>query len=301
MRKLEYPVLGVPVEFESDSEDILEIVEDAFGGWDCLDLRDRLSADPMLVKFMIGDGDEGAPGPTGHVRVRHFFPDADRVVASSPGSFGMSDPFRRETVAFVSEAMVADREHFRETFLEALTFALLSAFDRHPLHAAAVASGGHAVLLAGPSGSGKSSLAMVARTAGLDVLGDDHVWIQTTPKFRVWGAPRHIRLVSNAPSEDPRGKAVIRLDDARRNPAFYRADSATVCLLSRENTASLSRIDDTAIAGALHGRVDPGFDRFPDRHRQIVDELAAGGGWRLTLSENPDDALPFLRSMLEQR
>jgi hypothetical protein len=299
MRHLEYPVLGIPVRFATNSDDIFTIVENAFGGWDCLPPSDRLDAVPMVVRFTIGTTSEDVADANGHCPVAHSCPDADRVVASTHGSFGESDPSRRQVVAVVSPALVADREHFRETFLEALTFALLAAFDRHPIHAAAISNGSRAVLLAGPSGSGKSSLALVARNAGLRILGDDHVWIETVTKFRVWGAPRHIRLLSDKPSDDPRGKAVVRLDEARYDPSSYGADAATVCILARGSQASLARVDETTIVTALTERIDPGFDRFPERHPTVVKQLAAGGGWRLILSENPDDALPFLRVMLD--
>jgi hypothetical protein len=299
MRKLEYPVLGIPVTFESDCDDVLDVVTDSFGGWDCLESLHRGNGTPIVARFTAVDGDEGDTDPHGHYPVQHVCPDPDLVIARSVGSCGVSDPVRREVVAIVTRALLADRDHFRESFLEALTFALLSAFDRHPVHAAAIANADQAVLLAGPSGSGKSSLAMTAYTAGLRVLGDDHVWIETEPKLGVWGNPRHIRLVANAATGNPREKTVVRLDAARGDPASYRAGAATVCVLARGTSASLERVDDVAIASALNTRVDPGFDRFPDRHARVVTRLAKGGGWRLTLSENPDDALPFLRAMLE--
>jgi hypothetical protein len=43
----------------------------------------------------------------------------------------------------------------------------------------------------------------------------------------------------------------------------------------------------------------PGFDRFPARLPAVLDALTRPGGWQLTLSSNPDDAMPFIRTMLE--
>lgn len=47
--------------------------------------------------------------------------------------------------------------------------------ERYFVHAAGVASGGKAVLLAGPGGSGKSTTSVACLAAGLDFLGGDYV------------------------------------------------------------------------------------------------------------------------------
>jgi hypothetical protein len=46
--------------------------------------------------------------------------------------------------------------------------------------------------------------------------------------------------------------------------------------------------------------VDAGFDRYPARHERVVADLSRQGGWELELSDDPDDALPLLRRMLEE-
>src|SRR6185436_3042022 len=99
---------------------------------------------------------EGEP-VDGHTPVRHFCPDATRVFVHAPGGFGVSDPVRGESIAYVTTRLAADRAQFRAEVLEALTLALLSHFDRHPIHAAAITRRGRAVLLAGAAGAGKST------------------------------------------------------------------------------------------------------------------------------------------------
>ncbi|MDC7784293.1 hypothetical protein PQJ75_08080 [Rhodoplanes sp. TEM] len=50
-----------------------------------------------------------------------------------------------------------------------------------PIHAAAVARGGRAVLICGMSGAGKTSMALACAAAGWDYLGDDAVMVRADP------------------------------------------------------------------------------------------------------------------------
>ncbi|HEY4218295.1 MAG TPA: hypothetical protein VGM67_14235 [Gemmatimonadaceae bacterium] len=293
--RLEYtvslPVLGLPARFESNSQQVIDVVERAFGQWRTVDAPDD-ATDPFRIRIVVHDGPEDSERP---VRVRYIAPDANRIIAQSSGSIAISDPERRESVAYVSATAVEDREHFQSAFLEATTLALLAHFDRHPVHASAVALDGRAVLLAGPSGAGKSTLAHLAHEAGIDVMSEDRVWVQLDPTLRIWGWPGHARLRFAGES----AKRIVSL--ARSDGAnCHRADAAVVCVLARGSAASLDRIDSGTVCAALTHDVAPGFDRFPSRHNTCARTLAAPGGWRLTLSSDPRDALPLLQRMLRE-
>src|SRR2546426_10337610 len=150
---VELPVLGVPVRFESNSAAAIEVVEDAFGMWRALRASPELIAPRRLrVRLIVHDGDEGgAP----HAPVTCRMPDADRVVVHTPGSFGIADTSRGEAIAYVTPALLADRAHVRYGVIEGLTLTLVTACDRYPVHAAAIARGPVALLLAGPPGPGQ--------------------------------------------------------------------------------------------------------------------------------------------------
>ena len=65
----------------------------------------------------------------------------------------------------------------------------------YSVHAAAVADSGRAVLIAGPSGVGKSTLAVALVQAGFDVLGDDTTFVTFTDgELRVIGFPDEASL-----------------------------------------------------------------------------------------------------------
>lgn len=289
----ELPVLGIGTRFETNSAYVAGLIDEAFGRWRSIEPNAPVQ---VRVRIIVQSGSESSAD---HAPIRHLCPDATRVIAHSPGSVGVSDPERRESVMYITTALAEDRANFREGMLEALTLSLLSHFDRHPIHAAAVARDGHAVLLAGPSGSGKSTLAFVAHTAGLDVLSDDRVWVQLTPTFRVWGWPGRVRLLSDAlPRIADTQKVVIDLPHAIE-ASGYTTERATVCALVRGGAhASLDRLSPALIADVLRRKPDPGFDRFPERHDAVVGALTEHGGWQLTLSDDPREALPLLTSLL---
>jgi hypothetical protein len=282
---IELPVLGVAVRFESNRASVIGLVDESLGMWRVVEPAP--AGDPLRVRIVVYESSEAAPSP-----VRYFAPDDARLFAHAADGFGSSDPSRRESVIYTSAAFVNRRDQFRREMLEAMTLALVTAFDRHPVHASAIARDGRAVLLAGASGAGKSTLAHLANAAGFDVLSEDCVWVQQAPSFRLWGWPGHARLIPASGGEKTR----VALGNADRASCFC-AERAVVCLLGRGASASLARISSCEVRDGLEASLAPGFDRFPARHRDVVARLANGGGWRLTLSDDPKDALSFLEEM----
>jgi len=309
---IELPVLGIATRFETNDADVARCVEEAFGMW--RELGDGtvtgVAGEQLLVRVEVVEGDEGPLLPGGHASVRYSLPDATRVVVKTPASMAVSDPLRRHAVARVTRGLVADRMHFRAEVLEAVTLALLSHFDRHPVHAAAVALNGRAVLLAAPSGTGKSTLAYACHAAGMDLLGDDHVRVQLAPELRMWGWPGRVRLTlatrwspklqhaGDAPESTAGNKAVVETLD-RMSAARLVAHDVVVCLLERDGgPAALTPIDAAALARALDAQLAPGFDRFPARWPAVRDALAARAGWRLNLSSDPREGVALVRGIL---
>jgi glycosyltransferase involved in cell wall biosynthesis len=301
------PVFGIPVRFETNSRYVRRLIVETFARPEFNDGRAGEPGPALRVGIAVREGSENSPAAAA---VTYSCPDETRVLVQTAGSRAVSDPLRNESIAFVTTVLVADRGHFRTEFLEAITFALVSHFDRHPVHAAAIARNGRAVLLAGPGGTGKSTLAYLAQRNGITVMSDDRVWVQLEPRLKIWAAPGPMRLgtdsigrfpeLRSAPGAlTPAGAAKQDVPlAARPYGARLEAGPAKVCILERTGRASLERIPPGAVAAALSSQLAPGFDRFPGRVNRVFDALAAGGGWRLTLSDDPYDALPFLRQML---
>jgi hypothetical protein len=306
------PVLGLPTRFASNDRDMLEIVDEVFGVWHALGastVNDGAERHTVHVSIAVvpDTGDEA--GRDVAAPIQHSMSDDFRFVARSTGGIAASDPARRSASIRVTSTLVADRARFRTEMLEAVVLALLSCYDRHPVHAGAVALRGRALLLAAPSGTGKSTLAYACHSAGLDLLGDDQVRVQLEPALRVWGWPARVRLFTEtaermgaeqATVETSHGKrkAVI---DARRGMRAARlvATDAAVCVLSRDGgPLALEPLSPTDVARALDEQLAPGFDRFPARWPAVVRALAARGGWRLNLSRDAHEAVPIVRDLL---
>jgi hypothetical protein len=286
----EMRVLGIAVVCQSNSRYVCDRFAEVFAICQH-DASAPTDAPPLTVQVMIVPWpDHGSTSPP----IRAFALDATRLVLHSPGSIAAIDPERREAVAFASAAFAADRIAFARHLLEAMTLALLTHHDRHPLHASAITKGARAVLLTGPSGTGKSTLAHVAHAAGLNVLSEDTVWIQQHPEFQVWGLPRAVYLRDGAGPD----KLAVPLTGTAA-AAICSAPTARVCLLERgHHSARMERLDADAIGRALSQDVAAGFDRYPERHLAVVRRLAAPGGWKLQLTDDATAALPFLRQML---
>ena len=307
---LTLPVLGIPTRFEADAPQVMEIVEEAFGVWCALEPREAIdeTRDPVRVCIVVTEPRGDVVNAEAAI-IQHSMSDDLRFVARSGDSVAESDPERRLAIVRASAALVADRARFRTEMLEAVVLAMLSCYDRHPVHAAAVAHRGHALLLAAPSGTGKSTLAYACHAAGLDLLGDDHVRVQLEPSMRIWGWPARVRLlaetaermgVPHAPVHalDPKRKAVV---DASAGVSASRlvADDATVCVLSRDGgPLALEPLSPAEVARALEEQLAPGFDRFPARWPSVVRALTARGGWRLNLSRDAHEAVPIVRDLL---
>ena len=304
------PVLGIPTRFTTNEPAMLDVIEESFGVWRALAPHDVGVGTGGVAEVRVAvvpDRDEVAD--TEGQTITHETSDDLRFVARSTGSAAESDPAKRLVTIRASRALVADRERFRTELLEAAVLALLSCYDRHPVHAAAVAHRGHALLLAAPSGTGKSTLAYACHEAGLDLLGDDHVRVQLAPSLRVWGWPGRVRLLAETAARmgvatspvalaNGRLKSVV---DARRGMTAGRlvANDVTVCVLARAGgRVSLEPLAPDALARALEAQLVPGFDRFPARWPRVVSALTARGGWRLRLSGDARDAVPLVRELL---
>src|SRR5579862_1385934 len=296
-------VLGVPVRFESNSYAAIALAAETFGDAEAAKSWRRK---PMLVRIVVHDE------PVGPSAVRVWSPDAARLIIHGADRVAVADPLRRQAIAYVSCALLARRAEFKQTVLEALTFAIVDHYDRHPLHAAAVARDGVMLLLLGPSGTGKSTLAYAAHLAGLTVVSDDTVWVQLRPRMTVWGPPtrdRRISLLPDAREKFPslEGHDPVRLPNGKckitislGQPVLEPMARTVVCLLSRTSQhTALTRARPEAVAAAFAREPEPGFDRFPTRHAACARALASAGGWELAVSNDPSSAVPHLVAMLD--
>ncbi len=305
------PVMGIQVRFSSNSAAALETVEESFGMWRGTRPSVGRGSEPVLVRLIVFRNEERVRGRaplTWHV------PDVRRMIVQSPGSVGMIDLDRSDVFIYFTPALLADRGHFRYGVLEALTLMAVNGRGRYPVHAAALVRKNTVLLLAGPSGSGKSTLAYAAMSAGFNVLADDAVYLQTQPDFRIWGMPGRLYLRPESRRHFPRRsmlqptvlanektKVVVPVDRDRAAPAQVRVGRVGVVLLERSDGPVLvKRVSPRALQSTLADDLRLPLQRYGSNMRDAIRRLAAPGGWRVTLSSDPADALPLLQDIFDE-
>jgi hypothetical protein len=297
----ELVLLGLPVVFDSNSPEVLEVVDQAFAN--PARLWPHAPARPLWVRILVQGSGGGGPD-----RIVHRPTAGGRLLLRSAAAGGVSDPGLRAAAASVSPSLLEDRERFRHELLEALTWALLTRFDRQPVHAAGLTANGTALLIAGGSGAGKSTLTYAAARAGMGVLGDDVVFLQSRPRVRAWGHPRAVRLAPEAAARFPelagasaratangKQRVIVELE---RGPSLP-TDRFVLCVLAeRRERAELRPIT----GGEALSRIDldlPGFSVFSASIRPVLHRLTRAGAWLLHPELDPHASLRLLQQLLD--
>jgi hypothetical protein len=306
------PVLGVPVRMRSDHPAVIDAFERAYGYWRLLEDHRELWSDELVEGRIVVEVSAGGEPRVPRARVKHRVLGPGRMLVSSPDCLGAGDADRREFAAWVTPSLLEEPDHFRYHVLEALVLSVVTWMDRMPVHASAVVRGSTALLLAGPSGRGKSTLTCAAPGAGLRVLADDMVFAQLEP-LRVWGMPTFLHLPADSRRFFPEladvavslassGKSKVALNLGERAMAapFPVAERLGICVLERSSAARPSwRRLDAASLGAAMGRLDAGFDLFAERYPRLLGELAARGGFALDVGSDPHAAARTLHELID--
>ncbi|HYH80340.1 MAG TPA: hypothetical protein VEX86_11100, partial [Longimicrobium sp.] len=284
--------------FEASDPGLLHAALGAYGAWPA----DAASIEPPLLRIRLDldvalDAAEG--GDALDVRV-----DGGRLAMRGAGVEGGADAARGEAWCTLSRSLAEDPRRLAAEVLDTLLLFLLTRAGRVPLHASGVVVGGTAAVLAGPSGTGKSTLALAALGAGLPVLSDDTVYVQLRPRLRVWGFPRPIHVFPDDALAGAGGAA--RLRSGRWKTAVplppggsLAAHCAALFLLERGDRVALHPLGADEAVARMTTLLEPGFDHFADQLAAAVRAVAAGGAWRLTLSADPADAIRLVRDTLE--
>jgi hypothetical protein len=216
-------------------------------------------------------------------------------------------------LGFLTPELVADEARLRYHVLELLALALVSRRDRLPIHAGAIVRRGRAVLLAGPSTAGKSTLCYACLREDFQLLTEDVVYVSLRHGLRLWGVPWHIHLLPDAvrlfgeladiPSTlQANGKRKLTVETAAfgADRARRHAERAAVCIVERAPGApsALEPIEPCAAIKVLSGNLESGFDL----HGEIIaaaEALVAGGAYRLRVGSNLPGAVALLRELTE--
>jgi hypothetical protein len=155
---------GFPALLKSND---LKIIQTAEACWNSHGNRFRVP--PIEMRFVRSEnyGRRTPPVPTFRAQATIL------TMIADANNFGCCDLAASFGFAFVTGAAVANRDYLRYHFLESMAYSLLDTRYVAMIHAACVGRGGHGILLAGESGSGKSSLAYACARRGWTYISDD--------------------------------------------------------------------------------------------------------------------------------
>lgn len=177
-----FNLMGARFHFESDSEELLALVDAAYAG-----LPDHLFSPPsnaFRIRLMLTPESASASSVRRTIRKTQPPPilmlhGADFLGSATPSStFVVLCPESRTGLVSVSREMLRFPYHVRYELIEFAVFTLASRAQRLvPLHAACVGLKGRGILLMGPSGSGKSTVALQCLLEDFDFLSEDSVFV----------------------------------------------------------------------------------------------------------------------------
>ncbi len=105
----------------------------------------------------------------------------------------------REILGSIASAVIADALVFRSAVLAVIAGMLAPALEIVAIHAGCVVRGGKAVLLAAPSGMGKSTMALTLARRGWELLSDDWTFVGEKGRaLRAWGMWSSMKLLPDA-------------------------------------------------------------------------------------------------------
>ena len=209
-------VLGARVRFESNSEELLRLVDSAYAGLPRHKLarvqpqlrvrlvltsrqRKRVSVEPAPLQMMSGGGLLAG------------------AVQSS--SFVVVSPHERGALVVVTPRMLRFPYHTRYELIEFAVFTLAARVQKLvALHGACVGRAGRGVLLLGPSGAGKSTVTLQCLIEGLEILSEDSVFV-TPDKLLATGVSNFLHVRADSLRWIAQGRTLAKI---RKSPVIRR-------------------------------------------------------------------------------
>jgi hypothetical protein len=187
-RRAYYPY-GFRLDLASNSREVLDAAAENWGMYE-----PEHDDPPLTLRVLVQPGSELSPQPV-HRLQGHLY-----SVVASRENYALADLDALFAYAWVTERTVADHAWFRWFYLEALAGTPLAQRHAVPMHAACLERNGVGVLLWGPSGMGKSTLAYACARSGWTFVSDDATVLpQNREDCVVTGKPHQARFREDAP------------------------------------------------------------------------------------------------------
>ena len=291
----EFHPLGFPVRLATNSRAVLEAAREAWEAFPAV-----FAAPPIEMRVLVEPGAETSRPPVFRAQ-RHLI-----TITAGAENFAVSDHTRAFNFCHLNTTAAADRDFVRYYFLEAMALFTLTQLYVTPVHAAAVARDGRALLLAGPSGAGKSTLAYACARRGWTYISDNETWLLRSDARTVLGNPARVRLRDTAaelfpelagrPAVTFNGKRSIVLDAAGLERA-WQCCPRRIVFLERGGTTACEPVATPEVFASLFSDVICYTPEVRAAHRASLESFAAVPACRLRY-RGLDDAIPELERML---
>jgi hypothetical protein len=199
------------MELATNSREVLEAARESWASF-----PRAFAADPLRLRVVAADAPDGMPGlPSYHAQGSLLAIVADRA------NFAICDLRRAFAFAWFTPAAVADRDYLRFYFLEAAAYSILTSLHLTSIHASCVALDGSGILLCGPTGAGKSSLAYACARHGFTFVSDDAIaLLRRSGERKVIGKPMQMRFRGNAGELLPEMRGLLARKAASGKPTI---------------------------------------------------------------------------------
>jgi hypothetical protein len=321
-----FGLVGEGLLVEANDPRLIAAAESAFGRFPV-----PAMGEPLVVTLLLErargvpvdatrGGDRNGSGPSSTETSHRFDEVAYRahgttvLIAGREHDAGTIDLAAGRALAYVGEAALEDPRGLRYAFIEAMAYWML-AYTRGylTLHASGVARDGVGVILEGPAGAGKSTVAVAAARRGRSVFAEDAVFARIgSDGLELWGAPWVQRLLPDAAALfpelasvpvllQPNGERKLEVDLS----AWY---PGTATPMARPGAlVSLLRAPGERTELIPIGEADDGpeflwpydLDWRPAQHA-VAAAIEALPAYRLVVGGGPDDAVDAIDGLLAQ-
>jgi hypothetical protein len=304
LHSMHYPLLGLPLEIHSNDANVLATADEAFSPWHVWGQDIPATGRSLRVEVHVGPA-HGRPNG----RFAWFHQGPWFIANDGPHTMSARTDLG-EAIAFITPALAADKPNLRYNVIECLGLLLASFRDRTPVHAGAIVRDKRAIMLVGPSGTGKSSLCYAAVRAGFRLLAEDVVYVGLDGGLSLWGCPWRLHLLGDAVRFFPelaglpvttqangKQKLALSIEAIRPGAAQPHAREATVCFVERA-TSGTSTLEPMSADEAYHRLIskrEPGFD-LHNRIDEVAAALVATQAYRLRMGYDPKVAVKLLRT-----
>ena len=293
--------LGFRLELATNCGEVMDAAAEAWSSY-----PPESECEPVRLRVIVQPEGEPAPEPCFRAQGPLF------AIVSDRDNFGTFDSASLSGFCIVSAATVSNHAWFRWTFLESIVYMLLTQRYVVPIHAACIAHGECGVLLCGPSGTGKSTLAYACARSGWTYVGDDATLLLAGAAERMAiGRPHQARFRGDAPALFPElsGNAITLRPNGRLAmevplAAFPEIRTASRCRIGQVvfldrhagAPAEAQPLDGTAAVESLLADMPSYGPEVNALHESTVRQLERVPAWRMSY-EALSDGVALLSSL----